>query len=95
MKSANCPMMDSWFFLSFALSFIELRLSLISFNTGITVKYDEMPSIAKLPPKQAIQTVIKYSRMTAIKYPIGLFESNGNLKRTYLEFCLMYETLNN
>lgn len=76
-KAINSPL--EWIFLACALELIECKMRWMFLMIEIANQYAPMP-------KAEVHAIIKcawprmmYSKIIAIKYPIGLFESNGNL----------------
>lgn len=87
MKSEICSPDFSRVFLCFMLCRIEVTKHLMLLANEISIAIDpNTGAMTHMAMSVAIKTVA-HSRMTAIKYPIGLVHSNGNLVTELMRFC--------
>lgn len=67
-------------FLTLAFLLIRRKLILRIFANAIPNKNDAIPKHTKLNGNKKLYQKTMHCKMYAIKYPNGVFESNGNLK---------------
>lgn len=79
MNLASCSSIFALFFLGLAILITGFKTLLISLQYAIASKYDPTPRDAKQAIFMNMQANTMYCRPNAIRYPTGLFISNGNL----------------
>lgn len=78
-KSQNCSTNLGRFFSVLTLWSIACKMPLTSFVMATPIEHANIPSVVKLPINKQKHMAITYSTKTTTKYPMGFFQSNGNL----------------